>query len=172
MIILFFCHLVCYIISIILRIIIYKYIKKKPPGQQSVLDLLILDIISLQAFYSTSFLVVMLVGLLHGQVPFILSQVLILVLTLIPITMSTCLCQCFLIVKAILIFKGHWIADLSDTLVIGTTRLAALIYTTLILLGNYWLQGAKPAAVTVFLTGKLENSYAKIGPFHAILCLG
>ena len=61
MIILFFCHLVCYIISIILRIIIYKYIKKKPPGQQSVLDLLILDIISLQAFYSTSFLVVMLV---------------------------------------------------------------------------------------------------------------
>ena len=73
-IILLFGHLLCFTISIILRHIIRKYIKSKPLGHQSVLDLLLLDIMYLQTFYYTNFLLVMLVGMV-GHIPFIMSQI-------------------------------------------------------------------------------------------------
>ena len=150
-------HLLCYSASITLRHIIRRYIKKKAPGHQSVLDLLLLDIFFLQTFYYTDFMIVMLAGMLHGQVPYVLSQIM-LALCVIPMLMSTCLCQFFLMIKGILIFRGQWIAEMTDTSIKRITRIGAFFWTNLILFGNFWLQGPKPAVLTTFLTGSPDNT--------------
>ena len=155
-IILFFGHLLCFTISIILRHIIKKYIGSKPLGHQSVLDLLLLDIMYLQTFYYTNFLLVMLVGMV-GHVPFIMSQIM-LCLVMIPMLISTCLSQLFIICKIILIFRSVWLTDLPDLSVRRITRVTAWVCTCLILFGNYWLQGAKPAVLTTFLTGTFDKT--------------
>ena len=74
---LFFCHVICYIVSNILRVIIYKYIKKKPLGLQSILDPLILDIVRCQIANYAYFMLLLISALAHGQLPFLLSQVII-----------------------------------------------------------------------------------------------
>ena len=155
-IVLFFGHIVCFTISTIFRHIIKRYIGSKPPGHQSVLDLLILDIIFLQTFYYINFLIVLFTGLI-GHIPFIISQIM-LSFVMIPHVMSTCLSQFFIVCKAILVFRGIWLADLSDLSVKRIARATALVFTCLILYGNYWLQGAKPAVLTTFLTGTLDNT--------------
>ena len=155
-IVLFFGHLACFTISTIFRLIIKKYIGSKPPGHQSVLDLLLLDIMFLQTFLYINFLIVLLTGLI-GHIPFIISQIM-LSFVMIPHVMSTCLSQFFIVCKAILVFRGIWLADLSDLSVQRMARVTALIFTFLILYGNYWLQGAKPAVLTTFLTGTLDNT--------------
>ena len=111
-IVLFFGHLVCFSISTIFRLIIKRYIGSKPPGHQSVLDLLLLDIMFLQTFLYINFLIVLLTGLI-GHMPFIASQIM-LSFVMIPHVMSTCLSQFFIVCKAILVFRGIWLADLSD----------------------------------------------------------
>ena len=155
-IILFFGHLLCFTISIILRHIIRKYIKSKPLGHQSVLDLLLLDIMYLQTFYYTNFLLVMLVGMV-GHIPFIMSQIM-LSLVMIPMLISTCLSQLFIICKIILIFRSVWLSDLPDLNITRITRVTAWVCTCLILFGNYRLQGAKPAVLTTFLTGTFDKT--------------
>ena len=155
-IILFFGHLLCFTISIILRHIIRKYIKSKPLGHQSVLDLLLLDIMYLQTFYYTNFLLVMLVGMV-GHIPFIMSQIM-LSLVMIPMLISTCLSQLFIICKIILIFRSVWLSDLPDLNITRITRVTVWVCTCLILFGNYRLQGAKPAVLTTFLTGTFDKT--------------
>ena len=155
--ILFAGHVMCYSASITLRHIIRRYIKKKAPGHQSVLDLLLLDIFFLQSFYYTDFLLVMLAGMLHGQLSYALSQIM-LALLMIPMLMSTCLCQFFMMIKGILIFRGQWIAEMTDTSIKRMTRIGAFVLTNLILFGNFWLQGPKPAVLTTFLIGSPDNT--------------
>ena len=155
-IVLFFGHLACFTISTIFRLIIKRYIGSKPPGHQSVLDLLLLDIMFLQTFLYINFLIVLLTGLI-GHIPFIASQIM-LSFVMIPHVMSTCLSQFFIVCKAILVFRGIWLADLSDLSVKSIARATAWVFTCLILYGNYWLQGAKPAVLTTFLTGTLDNT--------------
>ena len=155
-IILFFGHLLCFTISIILRHIIKKYIGSKPLGHQSVLDILLPDIMFLQTFYYTNFLLVMLVGMV-GHIPFIMSQIM-LSLVMIPMLISTCLSQLFIICKIILIFRSVWLSDLPDLNITRITRVTAWVCTCLILFGNYRLQGAKPAVLTTFLTGTFDKT--------------
>ena len=155
-IILFFGHLLCFTISIILRLIIKNYIGSKPLGHQSVLDILLPDIMFLQTFYYTNFLLVMLVGMV-GHIPFIMSQIM-LSLVMIPMLISTCLSQLFIICKIILIFRSVWLSDLPDLNITRITRVTAWVCTCLILFGNYWLQGAKPAVLTTFLTGTFDKT--------------
>ena len=155
-IILFFGHLLCFTISIILRHIIKRYIESKPLGHQSVLDILLPDIMFLQTFYYTNFLLVMLVGMV-GHIPFIMSQIM-LSLVMIPMLISTCLSQLFIICKIILIFRSVWLSDLPDLNITRITRVTAWVCTCLILFGNYRLQGAKPAVLTTFLTGTFDKT--------------
>ena len=70
-------HLILYLFSSAIRVSIYRYIKRKLPGLQSILDLLIMDLIKLQTFSYTFFILVLLTGFFHGEIPFILSQVMI-----------------------------------------------------------------------------------------------
>ena len=155
-IVLFFGHIVCFTISTILRHIIKRYIGSKPPGHQSVLDLLILDIIFLQTFYYINFLIVLFTGLI-GHIPFIISQIM-LSFVMVPYVMSTCLSQLFIVCKAILVFRGVWLAELSDLSFKRITRVLAWVCTCLILYGNYYVEGAKPAVLTTFLTGTLDKT--------------
>ena len=143
--IVFFCHILFYIVSIALRSIIYKYIQKKPLGLQSILDPLILDIIRLQM---VAFLIA---GLTHGQLPFLLSQV-ILVMSISTNNFVYGLCLFFMIIKIVLIFKGSQ-ADVSDSTIVKHSRIFGLIVVYLRFLGDLSVMKPAPGVMTKFLTG-------------------
>ena len=77
---------------------------------------------------------------------------------MVPYVMSTCLSQLFIVCKAILVFRGGWLAELSDLSFKRITRVLAWVCTCLILYGNYYVEGAKPAVLTTFLTGTLDKT--------------
>ena len=151
--ILYLCHLICYFGTITLKVIIYKYIKKKPLGLQSILDPLILDIIRLQLFNHTFFIFMLTIGLAHGHLPFLLSQIII----FINVSVNNCiygLYLYFLTIKALVIFKGGSILEVSDTIIVGLSRISALVVVILRYIGDFWLLDLKPAPgiMTKFLT--------------------
>ena len=106
-------HLFLYFCSLVIRVSIYKYIKKKLPGLQSILDLLILDLIRVQTFNYTFFILVLLSGYFHGRIPFILSQMMIFIIQNSSVYLF-CLYQYLLLIKATLVFKGLWLEHVSD----------------------------------------------------------
>ena len=111
--ILYLSHLICYFGTITLKVIIYKYIKRKPLGLQSILDPLILDIIKCQMFNHTLFNLVITIGLVYGQLPFLLSQAII----FINMTANNYiygLYLFFLTIKALVISKRSWLLEVSD----------------------------------------------------------
>ena len=107
-------HLLACIVSIIIRVIIYNYLKKKPPGLQSVLDLLIIDLVRVQMFNYAFFMCFLFIGILHGQLPFLTAQLIIFILQNSDVYVLG-LFQCFLVIKAVLIFRGSWIAEVTDS---------------------------------------------------------
>ena len=149
--IVFFCHILFYIVSIALRSIIYKYIQKKPLGLQSILDPLILDIIRLQMVAYTFFILFLIAGLTHGQLPFLLSQV-ILVMSISTNNFVYGLCLFFMIIKIVLIFKGSQ-ADVSDSTIVKHSRIFGLIVVYLRFLGDLSVMKPAPGVMTKFLTG-------------------
>ena len=107
-------HLLACIVSIIIRVIIYNYLKKKPPGLQSVLDLLIIDLVRVQMFNYAFFMCFLFIGILHGQLSFLTAQLIIFILQNSDVYVLG-LFQCFLVIKAVLIFRGSWIAEVTDS---------------------------------------------------------
>ena len=167
---LFFCHVICYIVSNILRVIIYKYIKKKPLGLQSILDPLILDIVRCQIANYTYFMLLLLTALAHGQLPFLLSQVII----FISVTLNNYmygLCMYYLVIKALVIYKGSWILETSDTTIVRLSRILAVIVVNLQHLGDSWLRKPAPGVLTKLLTGTDQQSYLRNGLFQLTLVL-
>ena len=149
---LFFCHVICYFVSNILRLIIYKYIKKKPLGLQSTLDPLILDIVKCQVVNYTYFMIVIIIGLTYGQLPFLLSQVIIF-FTYNFNNYVYGLYLYFLAIKALVIFKGSWILEIPDSTIVGFSRFLAVILVSLKVLGDIWYQKPAPGVLTKLLTG-------------------
>ena len=145
------CHILTYIVSITLRLIIYKYIQKKPLGLQSILDPLILDIIRLQLAAYTFFILFLLAGLTHGQLPFLLSQVII-VMNNGANNFSYGICLFFMIIKTLLIFKRSQ-ADVSDSTIVGGSRIFGLVVVILRFVGDFLVMQPAPAVMTKFLTG-------------------
>ena len=148
----FFCHVLCYLVSLTLRFIIYMYIKKKPLGLQSILDPLILDIVRFQVAAYTFFILFALAGITHGQLPFALSQV------IIVINNSTNnfvygLFLYFLVVKALVVFKENWIQEVSDSTNVRVSRVVAFFVAWLRLWGDFSVQEPGPGVMTKFLTG-------------------
>ena len=145
-------HHLLYFCSMPMRIIIYLYLKKKPPGLQTVLDLLIIDLLRLQMFNHTFFIIFLLSGYLHGHLPFYVSEVMIFILTN-GQTYLFGLFQFFLIAKAVMIFKRSWLDEVNDSWVIGFSRSFALVYTFIIFIGTFLTKGAAPSVMIKFLTG-------------------
>ena len=152
MAILFSGHFLAFIASLVMRIIIYKYLKKKALGLQSVLDLLIIDLVKIQMFNYSFFMFFLLLGMCHGKLPFWTSQVVIFIMQNSDVYMMG-LFQCFLVIKAILVFRGSWLADVTDTWILGFYRSSALVYTFIRCLGDFSSQKPKVGVLTKFLTG-------------------
>ena len=168
--ILFFCHVICYIVSNILRVIIYKYIKKKPLGLQSILDPLILDIVKCQIANYTYFMLLLISALAHGQLPFLLSEVII----FISATLNNYiygLYLYYLVIKTLVIYKGSWILETSDTTIVRLSRILAVIVVDLKYLGDFWLQKPAPGVLTKLLTGTDQQTYLRSGLFQLTLVL-
>ena len=114
--------------SSILCVLIYKYINRKPPGHQSVLDLLIKEYLIVCVARNIIVVFVNSLGLLYGQVEATLAQVIFWVaINLGGIELA--FVQILLLVKYLLIFKANWIIDRLDSEVIWSSRMLVLMYS-------------------------------------------
>ena len=150
-------HLVLYLFSSAIRVSIYRYIKRKLPGLQSILDLLILDLIRVQASNYTFFIIILLIGFFHGEIPFVASQVMIFININLAVYLFS-LYQGFLLIKATIIFKGFWLADISERTIVWTSRLFAMVWTSIRFLGDFLMQKSRAGPITKFLTGTNQES--------------
>ena len=114
--------------SSILCVLIYKYINRKPPGHQSVLDLLIKEYFIVCVARNIIVVFVNSLGLLYGQVEATLAQVIFWVaINLGGIELA--FVQVLLLVKYLLIFKADWLVDRLDSEVIWSSRMLVLMYS-------------------------------------------
>ena len=114
--------------SSILCVLIYKYINRKPPGHQSVLDLLIKEYLIVCVARNIIVVFVNSLGLLYGQVEATLAQVIFWVaINLGGIELA--FVQVLLLVKYLLIFKANWLIDRLDSEVIWSSRMLVLMYS-------------------------------------------
>ena len=114
--------------SSILCVVIYKYINCKPPGRQSVLDLLIKDYLIVCITRNITVVFVQYLGLLYGQVEATLAQVIVLVATNLG-GIEIAFVQVLLLAKYLLIFKANWLIDRLDSEVIWSSRMLVLMYS-------------------------------------------
>ena len=114
--------------SSILCSLMYKYINHKPPGSQSVLDLLIKEYLIVSISRNMAIVFVHYLGLLYGQVEATLAQVLVLVATHLG-GIELAYFQVLLTIKYLLIFKANWLVDRPDSQVIWTSRILVLMYS-------------------------------------------
>ena len=164
-------HIICSIISIRLMITIHKYLKKKPLGLQTVLDLLILDMIKVSLFNRTFFnICFILPGSLYGQFDFLTSQIIIFILINTRVILCT-LFQNYLVIKSILIFKPYWLMEILDYKVVWSSRIFAFIVAFLRFYGDLLITEKSPGLMTKLLTGESRITYLKTGPFNGLLIL-
>ena len=127
-------HLIIFVFAIIpstiLLNLIAKYHKEKPPGLQTILDLMVLDSVNLfHAFNASTALVFFIIEManFYGQVSFPIAQ-------LIQLLFSNCLVlflaslQVSQIVKGILIFKVELLEHHLDHEVLKCSRISILGY--------------------------------------------
>ena len=156
-------HLVIYIASTSMRTVLYKYLKKKPLGLQSALDHLILDMVKNQMFNYTLFILFLFCGLVHGELPYLPSQIFIWILIQSGVYLLG-LYQFFLIVKGIIIFRGVWIENLeglNDDKLAMISRIFASIYTLLRAVGDYFLTTPRNGPMITFLTGTEYETWVR-----------
>ena len=106
------------------------YIAKKPPGHQSVLDLVIMEYLILSIIRNLVSVVYHYIGLNHAPIEPNLANFLYLILVTCP-RLEIASIQTILIIKAVLIFKGAWLADWADFEVIWLSRGIIFLYSTL-----------------------------------------
>ena len=143
-------------ISIFLIKIIVNYTKKKPPGLQSVLDCLILELIKLKRLETFLGITLYVSGILYGQLESWTAQVMIAVTSNVSVMLIPNL-QMILFVKAILILKPEWLLDVPEDEVLSLTRIATVAYAALRFVSDYSLP-ARQDFVLEFLTGKELSS--------------
>ena len=164
-------HVTIFCITLTIQISIYRYISKKLQWLQSILDLLILDLLRVQTVNHSIFIFILLTGYFHGQIPFLMSQILTFLTINVPIYFFG-LCQFFLMVKAVLIFKGYWINDISEVAIIWTSRLFALVIVSLRFVGDFLTQkGNRGGILTKFLTGTDKETFINTGAFFGAVLM-
>ena len=76
-----------------------------------------------------------------------------------------------LVIKALVIYKGSWILEISDTTIVRLSRILAVIVVNLQHLGDSWLTKPAPGVLTKLLTGTDQQSYLRNGLFQLTLVL-
>ena len=131
--------------------VIVAYITKKPPGHQSVVDHLILELIRWKKLQILVTITMFFFGIFHGQ----LNPRAALALTAIAANVTILVAanvQMILLVKAILIFKNEWLEDILEDEVLLLTRIASVAYAALRFVLDYALP-ARQNLILEFLTG-------------------
>ena len=131
--------------------LIYMYITKKPPGHQSVLDLVIMEYLVLSIIRNIVSVVYHYIGLFHAPIELNIAEFLYFIVVSFP-RFEIASIQTILVIKAVLIFKGEWLADLPDFEVIWISRKMILVYSSLTFLIDF-CQTPKSFPAWKLLTG-------------------
>ena len=148
------CNLLWFLPSTVLFILIHKYIQKKAPAWQSILDLLLLDVLKATIFQNFTNISIIYSGIFYGKLNPILAEVLL-------GTVTSCLAliiimqEIILILKALIIFKPGIVTDQPDRKVIGLFRRTSFLCSSARFILDYFLQSNRPCcSLTLkFLTG-------------------
>ena len=112
-----------------------RYLVKKSLGQQTCLDLCLMDGIKIWILRIFCFNLNFYLGLFYGQVNIILGKILLCLHSITLQSQLACL-QIALILKAIMIFKMEFLGGLPDKIINRGYRVATVIYTILIVVAN------------------------------------
>lgn len=116
--------------SCILCILIHRYISGKPPGHQSQLDLVIKEYLILSIIRNIASFVYHFIGLFVGPIGLLSANVLFFLVVSCPRVELSSLQTVFL-VKAVLIFRGNWMADFTDSDLLWLSRRFILVYSSI-----------------------------------------
>ena len=150
-------NIVCNILSSAILVIIYKYVSYKAPGLQTVLDLLILDCIRLGITRNILQTIMINLGVFNGQLNIWLAKILFGVMVNFS-ALLIAFAQVTVVVKAILVFKAHWLTEVPDVQVIRISRIIAGIYASFRFFIDYWLMEPGPSLLLRLATGMLTNT--------------
>ena len=140
--------------SCILCVLIHRYISGKPPGYQSQLDLVIKEFLILNIIRNLTSFVYHLIGVFVSPIGPITSKILFFIVVNCPRVELSSLQTVFL-VKAVLIFRGNWMAEITDSDVIWLSRRFILVYSSITCIVDC-LQTPTMYPGLNFLTGSTE----------------
>ena len=150
-------------VSTVCLSLIFKYVQAKPPGQQTVLDLLIMDSTRIWIFFNAVINTLINCGLIYGHFGYCTAQVMLFISSN-AMTLLFASVQVTIVVKAILIFKGHWLEDWDDSTIQMISRFATVVYATIRFLVDYFTSDPHQAV----LLGLLTNTDMKTSFDHGL----
>ena len=161
-------------VSTVCLSLIFKYVQAKPPGQQTVLDLLIMDSTRIWIFFNAVINTLINCGLIYGHFGYFTAQVMLFISSN-AMTLPFASVQVTIVVKAILIFKGHWLEDWDDSTIRMISRLATVLYATIRFMVDYLVNDPRQTALLTLLTNTdMKTSFgpgAGIASLWAILIM-
>ena len=137
------CNLLWFLPSIILFILIHKYIQRKAPVWQSILDLLLLDGLKVMILVNFTTISFIYTGVFYGQLKPIVAQVF-LAFSTSSFSLIIIMQEIILILKAIIIFKPGILADQSDKKIIGLFRRSSFLVCCARFILDYFVQSNRP----------------------------
>ena len=149
------CNLLWFIPSTLLFSVIHKYIQRKSPGLQSILDLLLLDLLKVMIVYNVVFISMIFTGIFHHQLDQNVAQVFLGTFTSIA-TLSVIMQENILILKAHIIFKPGFLTDQPDKRVIALFRRSSFIFSCVRFILDYFINSRHRSCCSLtleFLTG-------------------
>ena len=147
------CNLFWFLPSTILYILISKYIQKKAPAWQSIIDLLVLD--GLKAMILCNCITIIISsGIFYGRLNPIVAQVMVSIVTS-SLVLVIIMQEIILILKALIIFKPGILTDQPDQKVIQLFRQSSLVGSCVRFVLDFLLQSNRPCCSNTleFLTG-------------------
>ena len=148
---------ICEALSLQLISLIAKYLKNKPDGLQTPLDLSIIDctrVWNLRTFITD---IAFFSGLIYGQFSHKFALSLLWVQSFLFYSMIS-IVQITLVLKVVMIFKGHWINDWMDEQVRWICRVVSVGYAGLWFGIDCFGAKARPRFLLTLMTGSNEAS--------------
>ena len=146
---------IIYIAAISTSKTIIYYLRNKSPGTQTVLDLLAIDTCYSQIGFLTSWVFILNLGHINGQVNYQLAEML-LATGVITLEWMVANCQSYIMMNAVLIFKPELVNHVSDDCILMITRAFAGTYGFTAKFVNAW-KPQNPKALE-YMTGLDETS--------------
>ena len=131
-------NLLWFLPSTLLFILIHKYIQRKSPGLQSILDLLLLDVLKVMIGYNIILTSIIYTGIFYNHVHPIVAQVVLGTSTTLA-TLSIIMQEYVLILKALIIFKPGILTDQPDKSVIALFRRSSFILSCVRFMSDYFI---------------------------------